>query len=388
MKLRHKNFAPHILRFTFRGSRSPSSLIHHPLSSRSGIALVIVMIAILVLAVLAGGFAWSMKVETTLARNANSEAELEWLGRSGVEYARWVLAYMDPTKPYDSLDQAWATGQGFIGPTNATAVEVQNPVHLGNGTFTWKIVDLERKFNINIAGDPRNEAIARQILERALIVMGADASESPPVISAIMDWIDPGDDTHLEGAESDYYQGLPTPYVAKNGPIDDISELLLIRGISQDMYWGSSSTNHPPGTFQQRQNRFGGSLVPVSYSVGLVDLFTPLSDGKININTASSEVFQLLGLDAMVAQAIVDGRGGEDDGSGLLGPYKNLAELPIKVPVLPRALPPQIQQFCDVRSKTFEVQVEAQIANYKREFRATLGRNSPRDVQVLNFYWK
>ena len=63
-----------------------------PRSSQQGIALVIVMISILVLTVLAGGFAYSMKVETKLARNANSEADLEWLGRSGVEYARWVLA--------------------------------------------------------------------------------------------------------------------------------------------------------------------------------------------------------------------------------------------------------------------------------------------------------
>src|SRR5215472_8822434 len=52
------------------------------------IALIIVMICIFVLTILAGGFAYSMKVETRLARNANSEVELEWLGRSGVECAR------------------------------------------------------------------------------------------------------------------------------------------------------------------------------------------------------------------------------------------------------------------------------------------------------------
>src|ERR1035438_10780625 len=56
--------------------------------SEGGIALIIVMISIMVLTILAAGFAYSMKVETKLARNANSEAELEWLGRSGVEYAR------------------------------------------------------------------------------------------------------------------------------------------------------------------------------------------------------------------------------------------------------------------------------------------------------------
>ena len=73
------------------------------------------MISIFVLTMLAAGFAYSMKVETKLARNANSEAELEWLGRSGVEYARWVLANSraNPMQPYDSLDQPWATGSGW-----------------------------------------------------------------------------------------------------------------------------------------------------------------------------------------------------------------------------------------------------------------------------------
>src|SRR2546421_11778589 len=61
-------------------------------SPSSGIAIVIVLISIFVLAILAGGFATAMRVETKLARNANSESELEWLGRSGVEYARWILA--------------------------------------------------------------------------------------------------------------------------------------------------------------------------------------------------------------------------------------------------------------------------------------------------------
>src|SRR5580765_7876649 len=86
---------------------------------QSGIALVIVMISIFVLAILAGGFAYSMKVETKLARNANSEAEIQWLGRSGVEYARWILAQQNlpavrAKEPYDAMNQVWAGGSGGI----------------------------------------------------------------------------------------------------------------------------------------------------------------------------------------------------------------------------------------------------------------------------------
>jgi type II secretory pathway component PulK len=45
----------------------------------SGIALIIVLLVITVLAILAGGFAYSMKVETQLARNASFDDELFWL---------------------------------------------------------------------------------------------------------------------------------------------------------------------------------------------------------------------------------------------------------------------------------------------------------------------
>src|SRR5512141_1275205 len=123
-----------------------------PKQPRDGIALIIVLISITVLAVLAAGFAFTMNVETKLARNANNETELEWLGRTGVEYARWILAEQMKInmEPYDGLNQVWDGGQVGIGTTNSPLVDVQKEVTLGNGSFTWKITDLERKANINI----------------------------------------------------------------------------------------------------------------------------------------------------------------------------------------------------------------------------------------------
>src|ERR1043166_6875686 len=100
-----------------RSLRHPSPVTCH---SQAGIALIIVMISILVLGLLAGRFAYSMKVETTLARNANSETELEWLGRSGVEYARWILVQqaMCSAEPYDASTQIWAGGSSGPCSTN------------------------------------------------------------------------------------------------------------------------------------------------------------------------------------------------------------------------------------------------------------------------------
>jgi general secretion pathway protein K len=366
-----------------------ASRIPHPASrpSQQGIALVIVMISILVLTVLAGGFAYSMKVETKLARNANSEAELEWLGRSGVEYARWVLAnsMLDPSQPYDSLDQPWATGSGWIGPTNSPIAEVQNPFTLGRGTVSWKIVDLERKFNINSP-----EPILQQVLPKAFELMGVAPGESTPLVNAILDWIDPDDQTHIQGAESEYYQSLTPPYAAKNGPIDDISELLLIRGMMPEIYYGAAATNYQPSYYSQQRGRLAQQAAMLAAPVGLTDLFTPLSDGKININTASAEVLQLIpGVEPIIAEAIVSGRAGEADFSapGMLGPYRSVNEVS-RMPNVPPEIVRQLSQFCDTRSKTFQVQVDADVGGYKRTFFAVLGRNNPRDVQILSFYWK
>src|SRR3954454_10567752 len=110
-------------------SRHASLATRH--SRESGIALIIVMIAILVLSLLAWKFAKFMKTEITLARNSNSEAELEWIGRSGVEYAKWVLS--GNCEPYDCLNQRWAGGSSDR-CTNSPIPEAE--VNLGHGSFT------------------------------------------------------------------------------------------------------------------------------------------------------------------------------------------------------------------------------------------------------------
>jgi len=365
------------------GSRLNRAPARNP--SESAIALIIVMISIFVLTILAAGFAFSMKVETKLARHANNETELQWLGRSGIEYARWVLMLQAncPLEPYDALNQAWAGGGGGICATNGGLAEVQREVHLGNGSFTWKMTDLERKWNINTANE--------MILQQALVLMGVDPSEMTTIVNSILDWVDPDDNTRIQGTESDFYENQEPPYEAKNGPIDDLSELLLIKGVTPELYWGASSTNHPLGSFQRRVAGFAQPIQALPYDVGLSDLFSPLAGGKVNLNTVSAAALQLIpGVDSRAAEAIVAARSGEDDGAGLTGPFRSADPNYIftRVPLLPLPLARQVSQFADVRSRTFEVEITAKVGDSVRTFYATLVRNNPRAVQVLNFYWR
>lgn len=356
-------------------------------SKPRGIALVTVMVAIFVLAILAGAFAYSMRVETKLARNANNESELIWLGRSGVELARYVLAQQDSPQmraqePYDSLNQKWAGGPGTMSDSNGVlaTISLEN-FELGNGRFSVKITDLERKCNINIATE--------DTLRQAMILIGIDPDESDTVVNSILDWIDQDDDPHINGTESDYYQGLEPPYFAKNNLIDDLSELLLVRGVTPEMYWGSASTNHSPAAFQMRVDRFGRQVEAPFYPVGLVELFTPLSTGRININTASLMALQMIPLiDEIIATEIIRVRSGPDgvDGTEDDTPFHNVGEL-VNVGLRGQMVQ-QIARFCDVRSRTFEVEVTAEVGGYKRQFHAIVGRNNSRDVPILSFDWR
>jgi general secretion pathway protein K len=355
-------------------------------SDSRGIALIMVMVAVFVLGILAGGFAYSMRVEMRLAQNHNSEDELEWLGRSGVELASYVVAQQltIPNERYDALNQKWAGG---IGVTNEALADIElENVQFGSGTFSVKIIDQERFFNINVAD--------QVILRQAMTLIGVDAAESQAIIDSILDWIDVDDAKRLSGAENNYYLGLPSRYYAKNGPIDDLTELMLVKDITPEMYWGPAGTNYattasiaPPAKVQSSRLHRGETL---DYQVGLKDLFTPISGRLVNINTASAAVLQLIpNIDSNIAQAIIQTRAGPDgiEGNEDDTPFRNVGEL-INVPGFDRSLVSQLGRYFSVQSATYEVHVTARIGNYEKTYVSVIRRNGPKDVQTLFFYWK
>ncbi len=354
------------------------------LKKQNGFAVIIALIAITVLSILAAAFAYSMKVETKLLANSNSNEQLLWLGRSGVEYARWILAQQTTiaAEPYDSLNQIWAGGPGSLADSNSVLAGISlDNVPVGEGTISLKIIDLERKANINTANTVE--------LQQALTIMGVDASVISVVSDSIQDWIDPDDAPRIAGAESDYYQGLDPAYYAKNAPIDDLSELLLVKGITREMYLGGASTNSSGATFQHKLGLGNAPGEQPDYPFGLVNLFTAVSSGKINVNTADANVLQLIpGVDESTAASIIKFRSGPDgeDGTEDDTPLKNVGDL-AAAGVNPQAVG-QLAQLCTVRSAVFEVHVTAQIGTYQREYVALLFRNNGADIQVLSFYWK
>ncbi|MCK5879054.1 MAG: general secretion pathway protein GspK [Holophagae bacterium] len=63
--------------------------------------------------------------------------------------------------------------------------------------------------------------------------------EANDIIASLQDWVDKDNLLHPGGAEDDYYQGLSFPYYPHNNKIEDIRELLLVKGIDEEMFYGS-----------------------------------------------------------------------------------------------------------------------------------------------------
>jgi type II secretory pathway component PulK len=362
-----------------------------------GIALIIVMIVIIVLAVLAGGFAYSMKVETRLAKNSSFDSDMENLGRSGVELARYILAMhlrIPVQGAYTALNQKWANGPAT---TNELLVEINlDHNQLGLGEFSIRMIDMERRFNLSAIRDDRNSPI----LQRALEMIGVESPDVSTIVESYLDWVDPDDNKRIHGAESEFYATLnpAAPYVAKNGLMDDVSEFLQINGVTPEIFFGSGRTGLPTGNTRTVASTLG-ALIPATganASVGLVDLFTTISTAGlgVNVNTAPFEVLKLLpgidatGLDDTLARAIIDTRAGPDhtDGTEDDLPFEQRGDLG-GVPGMPPGLLNMLSPYLVLQSSIFQVTVEARIGNYVRRYEALLHRRNAQDVAILYFRW-
>jgi len=336
------------------------------------------MISVMILTILAGGFAYSMKVEMRLAMNTRNFSELEWMGRSGMEYAKWILSEDMKLEPRDASFDIWAGGSGGISASNSPLAEIHLPVtiQLGEGEFTLHpMVDTERKININQADEA--------LLQRVFTLMGVDAGEIPVVIGSILDWIDRDDTEHLQGAETDIYMGYDPPYEAKNGPIDDMTELLLVEGVNPQMFRGSSG-----GSFLFERDRQGGQgrfleEETPTYAFGLKDVFTAVSSGRINGMTADARTLAILpGMDDFLASQYIVDRSGID---GLDGTEDD--QLPDLTFIIPDpAARGRTQALLDTRSTTFEVRVTAKMGGVSRDFLGVIVRNNPNDLQLVSFH--
>jgi DNA uptake protein ComE-like DNA-binding protein len=64
------------------------------------------------------------------------------------------------------------------------------------------------------------------------------------IADAILDWMDADDTPREYGAESETYGQLTPPYLPKNGPLDTVEELLLVRGVTPMLLFGCDANRN------------------------------------------------------------------------------------------------------------------------------------------------
>jgi hypothetical protein len=87
------------------------------------------------------------------------------------------------------------------------------------------------KININGLNDKNREFLVNFLMKRDI-----DASDADIITDSILDWIDPDDLTHINGAEDGYYGSLPDPYKAKDAPFSSIEEMALVKGVTPAIF--------------------------------------------------------------------------------------------------------------------------------------------------------
>jgi len=135
------------------------------------------------------------------------------------------------------------------------------------GVKVWIKVEKEKeRINMNSAPDP-------DIREKILELMTDDNEErADKLIDAILDWRDPDNLTRLHGAESEYYENQGLPYGPGNGPFKALTELLLVRGMTTELFWGD-----PLASINEKGD---GEKSEESGPVSISDAFT-LFDGSV-----------------------------------------------------------------------------------------------------------
>ena len=99
----------------------------------------------------------------------------------------------------------------------------------GGGSFKVEIQDESGKISLNIV----SEEYLRSLVES----VGIGKPDSDIIVDSIMDWRDVDTAHRINGAEDAYYQSLPRPYKTKNGRIESVEELLLVRGVTRDYFY-------------------------------------------------------------------------------------------------------------------------------------------------------
>ena len=267
--------------------------VHIPAVNRKGMALVLTLLAISFMMAVTVQLFSSVNWQMQASANVRDSVRLDAMNRSGLSLIRAALR-ADKNK-YDSPHDDWGSldAEKFSG-------------FFGADQLTVSVTDLSGRIQVNalVSNDKNKQNAQKQEkLQYALWIrflrdgnFAIEDDEVEALIDSLIDWIDKDDNVRGKGAESGYYLSQSPPYKPRNGPVLYLEELLLIQGMTKDLFYGNEE--HP----------------------GISDYLTVSGDGgKININTAPPPVLLALdeGMTEEMVQDIIEYREDEENEENL-----------------------------------------------------------------------
>lgn len=302
--------------------------------NRDGMALVLTLLAVSFMVAITVQLFSSVNWQMQASVNLRDSVMLDAMNRSGLSLARAALLADQRENKFDSLHDSWnVLDSNRLGTL------------MGRGRLQVAVTDFSGLLQVNALlssnKDPKKkkkyEDLQKELWIRFLTsgkFVIEDSEEAEELIAAIRDWIDENDDEDGDkGAESGYYRSLSPSYSPRNGPVQYLEELLLIRGMTPELFYGNED------------------------KAGVKDFVSVVGqDGKVNINSAPLEILEALheDIDREMAQGLIDFRE-EEENKGTLsasGWYKQVSGIPGDVKIEPDII--------DVVSRYFKVSSTAE----------------------------
>lgn len=224
---------------------------------------------------------FGIRQKIMLIQRLEERDKLHLIAEAGIKKAISVLRN-EPESTYSALGEAWSSnpltfmdiGVGD-GQFNIRYDYVDRQLELSRQEYGF--IDEERRLNINKTEE--------EVLKRFFrIMLDQDKMKAQELAAAIVDWRDSDSSLSipLGSAEDYHYRNFQNSYEAKDMDFEVLEELLLVKGISSDIF----------------------KLIK--------DYVTVYGAGKVNINTATREVLLSLGLSKRIVDEIFLFRYGED----------------------------------------------------------------------------
>lgn len=261
-------------------------------SNNKGLVLVTVLWVIVVLMVIVSVLGRQSRLDTKVCFARLEGVRCKWASRAGIEKAIGILN--EDTRESDCLTDLWSDNE-----------EDLNDVYLQNCWFTVRVIDEASKLNINTV-------TKGQLLELPEML--------EEIADAIIDWRDEDDTPSTGGVEGGYYENLQFGYMARNGPLRTIRELLLVKDVTEQLFFGEDTNLNGQLDYNEQD---GEESLPYDdgdseLDKGWIAYLTCYSydnnkdaegNPKTNINEGNAnQLSRSLGISNSQAESIVDNR--------------------------------------------------------------------------------